>query len=84
MESRCGVFRHRSWYQQSVYDLLTQFKASLVLQDMPASATPLLFQDNESAHFVNITFSFFTIKAFGFVDNLSAVFFTKIKQQIAQ
>jgi uncharacterized protein YecE (DUF72 family) len=35
-------FRHRSWYQQPVYDLLKAYGATLVIQDMPASATPLI------------------------------------------
>jgi uncharacterized protein YecE (DUF72 family) len=35
-------FRHRSWYQQPVYDLLKVYGAALVIQDMPASATPLI------------------------------------------
>ena len=33
-------FRHRSWYNEEIYDLLTNFNAGLVLQDMPKSATP--------------------------------------------
>jgi uncharacterized protein YecE (DUF72 family) len=33
-------FRHRSWYKDEIYDLLTGFNAGLVLQDMPKSATP--------------------------------------------
>jgi uncharacterized protein YecE (DUF72 family) len=33
-------FRHRSWYNDDVYELLTGFNAGLVIQDMPASATP--------------------------------------------
>lgn len=33
-------FRHRSWYNDEIYDLLTGFNAGLVLQDMPKSATP--------------------------------------------
>jgi len=33
-------FRHRSWYNEEIYDLLTSFNAGLVLQDMPKSATP--------------------------------------------
>jgi uncharacterized protein YecE (DUF72 family) len=40
-------FRHKSWYQNYIYDLLHHFKTSLVLQDMPDSATPMLeiFED---------------------------------------
>jgi uncharacterized protein YecE (DUF72 family) len=35
-------FRNRSWYNETVYRLLDQYSAGLVLQDMPASATPFL------------------------------------------
>jgi uncharacterized protein YecE (DUF72 family) len=34
-------FRHRSWYQDSVYELLINKKMNLVTHDMPASAAPL-------------------------------------------
>jgi uncharacterized protein YecE (DUF72 family) len=34
-------FRHRSWYQENTYDLLTEYGASLVIHDLPASAAPL-------------------------------------------
>ncbi len=34
-------FRHRSWYQDNVYQLLEQYNAGMVLHDMPASATPI-------------------------------------------
>ncbi|MDN3583935.1 DUF72 domain-containing protein [Mucilaginibacter flavus] len=34
-------FRHRSWYQDNVFDLLQQYDISMVIHDMPASATPL-------------------------------------------
>ncbi|MEO6631104.1 MAG: DUF72 domain-containing protein [Mucilaginibacter sp.] len=33
-------FRHRSWYNDEIYELLTSFNVGLVLQDMPKSATP--------------------------------------------
>jgi len=33
-------FRHRSWYNDEIYELLSGFNAGLVLQDMPKSATP--------------------------------------------
>jgi uncharacterized protein YecE (DUF72 family) len=32
-------FRDRSWYRQETYDLLDSFGATLVLHDMPASAS---------------------------------------------
>jgi uncharacterized protein YecE (DUF72 family) len=38
-------FRNRSWYNDAVYRLLDQYNAGLVLQDMPASATPFLEND---------------------------------------
>lgn len=34
-------FRHRSWYQDNVYELLQQYGMSMVIHDMPASAAPL-------------------------------------------
>lgn len=34
-------FRHRSWYQDNVYELIEQYKATLVIHDMPSSASPL-------------------------------------------
>lgn len=33
-------FRHRSWYNDEIYDLLSEIGAGLVLQDMPKSTTP--------------------------------------------
>jgi uncharacterized protein YecE (DUF72 family) len=35
-------FRNTSWYQDEVYDLLNQHKVSLVIHDLPASATPII------------------------------------------
>lgn len=35
-------FRHRSWYEEDVFDLLRENNAGMVLQDMPASASPLI------------------------------------------
>jgi uncharacterized protein YecE (DUF72 family) len=34
-------FRHKSWYRDDVYQLIESYKASLVIHDMPASASPL-------------------------------------------
>lgn len=34
-------FRNRTWYTEDVYDLFDQYRAGIVVQDMPASATPL-------------------------------------------
>ena len=33
-------FRNRSWYIHVVYDLLNEYRAVMVFQDLPASATP--------------------------------------------
>lgn len=35
-------FRNKSWYHEEIYDLLGQYKISLVIHDLPASATPLI------------------------------------------
>lgn len=34
-------FRHRSWYNPDVYDLLESYDATMVLQDIPKSAPPM-------------------------------------------
>ena len=34
-------FRNRSWYTQDIYDLVQESGATIVLQDLPASATPM-------------------------------------------
>ncbi|MEJ7683233.1 MAG: DUF72 domain-containing protein [Segetibacter sp.] len=34
-------FRNQSWYHEEVYDLLDQYKVSMVIHDLPAVATPL-------------------------------------------
>jgi uncharacterized protein YecE (DUF72 family) len=39
-------FRNKSWYTESTYQLLTDTKAALVIQDIPKSATP--WMDHES------------------------------------
>ncbi len=41
-------FRNKSWYDVYVYDLLNQYKASMVIQDLPASATPII--DSPASH----------------------------------
>ncbi len=46
-------FRNSSWYQQPVYDLLDSYEASVVIQDIPKSATPLI---NHNADFIYIRF----------------------------
>lgn len=35
-------FRHTSWYEDDVYDLLHHYRVALVMQDIPKSATPLI------------------------------------------
>ncbi len=35
-------FRHKSWYHSDVYRLLHSYKATVVIQDMPKAATPLI------------------------------------------
>ena len=34
-------FRHASWYEREVYELLEEYNVSLVIHDIPQSATPL-------------------------------------------
>ena len=46
-------FRHKSWYHESVYELLDMYKASVVIHDIPKSATPLL---DQVADFIYIRF----------------------------
>jgi uncharacterized protein YecE (DUF72 family) len=38
-------FRHKSWYTESTYELARVFDACIVIQDLPASATPFLPQE---------------------------------------
>lgn len=33
-------FRNRSWYEEDIYELLHQYHATMVIHDIPASATP--------------------------------------------
>lgn len=46
-------FRNKSWYNETVYELLQQYKIGMVIQDMPSSASPLLEQ---STGFVYLRF----------------------------
>jgi uncharacterized protein YecE (DUF72 family) len=46
-------FRHISWYQQHVYDLLDQYNTAMVIHDLPASVTPLITLE---ANFVYLRF----------------------------
>ena len=46
-------FRNKSWYEEDVYDLLTFHKATVVVQDIPKSATPLI---NQKSDFVYLRF----------------------------
>ncbi|MDO8365411.1 MAG: DUF72 domain-containing protein [Saprospiraceae bacterium] len=46
-------FQNKSWYHKSVYDLLNSYKAAIVIQDIPDSATPFL---NHKSDFMYIRF----------------------------
>jgi uncharacterized protein YecE (DUF72 family) len=46
-------FRHRSWYRDDIYQLIETYKASLVIHDMPTSASPL---DSFNNNFVYLRF----------------------------
>lgn len=35
-------FRNRSWYQEDIYAMLEFYKAGMVIQDIPKSATPMI------------------------------------------
>ncbi len=35
-------FRNRSWYHEEIYDLLNQYNMSMVIHDLPATATPMI------------------------------------------
>ena len=40
-------FRNKSWYNEEVYDLLNFYHSTMVIQDIPKSATPLLDQKSD-------------------------------------
>lgn len=46
-------FRNKSWYQQNVYELLDLYNVSVVIHDIPKSATPSL---NQKADFIYLRF----------------------------
>ena len=46
-------FRNKSWYHEDVYDLMNSYKAAIVIQDIPKSATPLL---NHTSDFLYLRF----------------------------
>lgn len=46
-------FRNKSWYRQETYDVLTAYKAGLVIQDIPKSTTPLI---NHVSDFIYVRF----------------------------
>jgi uncharacterized protein YecE (DUF72 family) len=46
-------FRHRSWYQDEVFDMLSGVGAAMVIQDFPKTATPIVLT---SDHFVYLRF----------------------------
>jgi uncharacterized protein YecE (DUF72 family) len=41
-------FRDKSWYRDTVYEMLEEYSAAVVVHDMPKSATPLI--DMEAGH----------------------------------
>jgi uncharacterized protein YecE (DUF72 family) len=40
-------FRHKSWYHPSVYELMDSYHSTIVIQDIPKSATPMLDIESE-------------------------------------
>ena len=46
-------FRNKSWYEEDVYDLLSSHQVTMVIQDIPKSATPLV---NFNSDFVYLRF----------------------------
>lgn len=40
-------FRNNSWYNERTYDLLKFYKAALVIQDIPKSATPMVAHESD-------------------------------------
>jgi uncharacterized protein YecE (DUF72 family) len=51
---RLGVeFRDPSWYEREVYELLEEYDAAMVIQDIPKSATPL---DDVRGDFIYVRF----------------------------
>jgi uncharacterized protein YecE (DUF72 family) len=40
-------FRNKSWYHEDVYELLEFYKAAMVIQDIPKSATPMIDHQND-------------------------------------
>lgn len=40
-------FRNKTWYQQEVYDLLENYNAAVVIQDIPKSVTPLITHQSD-------------------------------------
>ena len=44
-------FRNNSWYHEEVYKLLEAYRATVVIQDIPKSATPLLDQKSDFLYF---------------------------------
>lgn len=46
-------FRNSSWYEREVYELLREYNSTLVMHDIPASATPL---DEQTGEFIYLRF----------------------------
>ena len=43
-------FRHRSWYDDSVYRMLDSFNCTMVIQDIPKSATPMVDMEADTIY----------------------------------
>lgn len=43
-------FRHASWYEKEVTEILKEYNAIIVLQDKPAAPTPLNFEDSHTVY----------------------------------
>lgn len=43
-------FRHKSWYDDSIYQLLDSFNITVVIQDIPKSATPMLDMEADTIY----------------------------------
>jgi uncharacterized protein YecE (DUF72 family) len=43
-------FRNKSWYNEKIYNLLSFYKASLVIHDIPKSATPLISLESDTIY----------------------------------
>lgn len=46
-------FRNTSWYKEDIYELLNFYNATIVIQDIPKSATPII---NHTSNFIYLRF----------------------------